>query len=64
MSLLTVLIIKNSHILTRIYFSFLKQCHRPNLKEFQYQIFLKTVPKALELQKLSKESNLKGSRAS
>ena len=38
MSLLTALIIKDSHILARVYFIFLKKCHGPNLNGFQYQI--------------------------
>ena len=37
MSLLTALIVKNSHILAGIYFIFLKKRPRPNLKGFQYQ---------------------------
>ena len=39
MSLLTDLIVKNSHILTGPYFIFLKKPARPNLKDFQYQIW-------------------------
>ena len=39
MSLLTALIVKNSHILTGIYFIFLKKLRRPNLKGFEYQIW-------------------------
>ena len=38
LSLLTALIVKNSHILAGIYFIFLKKRRRPNLKCFQYQI--------------------------
>ena len=37
MSLLTAPIVKNSHILTAIYFIFLKKRPRPKLKDFQYQ---------------------------
>ena len=37
MSLLTVSIFKNSHILAEIYYIFLKKYSRPNLKGFQYQ---------------------------
>ena len=37
MFLLTSPIVKNSHILARIYFIFLKERPRPNLKGFQYQ---------------------------
>ena len=36
MSLLTALIVKNSHILARIYFIFLKKRPRPNLKGIQF----------------------------
>ena len=39
MSLLTVPIVKNSHILARIYFIFLKEHLRPNLKVLQYQMW-------------------------
>ena len=39
MSLLTVLIVKNSHILAGIYFGLLKERPRPNLKVLQYQIW-------------------------
>ena len=39
MPLLTALIIKNIHILARIYFIFLKNRPRPNLKGFQFQIW-------------------------
>ena len=39
MSLLTAFIIKNSHILAEILFIFLKKGPRPNLKDFQYQIW-------------------------
>ena len=39
MSLLTNLITENTHILSRIYFIFLKRRPRPNLKVFQYQIW-------------------------
>ena len=38
MSLLTSLIVKNSHILAGIYFIFLKKGPKSNLKDFQYQI--------------------------
>ena len=38
MSLLTAFIVKNSHILAGIYFTFLKKGPRPNWKGFQYQI--------------------------
>ena len=37
LSLLTALIVKNSHILGGVYFIFLKISPRPNLKGFQYQ---------------------------
>ena len=36
MSLLIALIVKNSHILARIYFIFLKKRPRPNLKGIQF----------------------------
>ena len=39
MSLLTALIVKNSHALAGIYFIFPERCPRPNLKGFQYQIW-------------------------
>ena len=39
MSLLTALIVKNSHILDGIHYMFLKNCPRPNLKAFPYQIW-------------------------
>ena len=39
MSLITALIVKNSHILAGIYFIFAKNCPRPNLKGFQYPIW-------------------------
>ena len=39
MSLLTALTVKNSHILTGIYFIFLKICSKPNLKVFRYQVW-------------------------
>ena len=39
MSLLTAPIVRNSHILAGIYFIFPKKCSRPNLKDFQYQIW-------------------------
>ena len=39
MSLLTALIVKNSHILAGIYVIFLKRRPRPNLKGFQYQLW-------------------------
>ena len=39
MSLLTALIVKNSHILAGIYFAFLKKRPRLNLKGFQYQLW-------------------------
>ena len=38
-SLLTVLDVKNSHILFRIYTIFLKKRPTPNLKGFQYQVW-------------------------
>ena len=38
MFLLTALIVKNIHILAGIYFIFLKNRPRPNLKGFQYLI--------------------------
>ena len=37
MSLLTALIVKNSHILAGMYFIFLKTCPRPNLKRLSIQ---------------------------
>ena len=37
LSLLTARIVKNSHILTGIYFIFLKKHSRLNLKGFQYE---------------------------
>ena len=39
-SLLTALIVKNSHILAEIYLIFLVKCPRLNLKSFQYQIWI------------------------
>ena len=39
MSLLTDLIVKSSHILAEIFFTFLNKSLRPNLKSFQYQIW-------------------------
>ena len=39
MSLLTAVVVENSHILARIYFIFLKVCPGSNLKGFQYQIW-------------------------
>ena len=39
MSLLTTLIVKNSHILARTFFNFLKKRPTPKLKGFQYQIW-------------------------
>ena len=39
MSLLTTPVIKSNDMLTRFYFIFLKQCPRPNLIGFQYQIW-------------------------
>ena len=39
MSLLTALIVGNSHILVEIYFIFLKKGARPNFKGFQCQIW-------------------------
>ena len=39
MSLLTVPIVKNSHILAGIYFILLKKRPRPNSKVLQYQIW-------------------------
>ena len=38
MSLLTNLIVKNSHILAGIYFIFVKEDTTQNMKVFQYQI--------------------------
>ena len=38
MSLLTALIVKNSHVSTEIYFIFPEKLPRPNLKGFQYEI--------------------------
>ena len=40
MYLLTVAIVKNSPILTGIYFAFLKERPRPNSKVLQYQIWI------------------------
>ena len=40
MSLLTDLIIENSHTLTGLYFMFPKKHNRPNMKGFQYQIWI------------------------
>ena len=42
---LTALIFKNSHILSGIYYFFLKKRPRPNLKGFQYQKIGKAVIK-------------------
>ena len=53
MSLLIVLIFKNSHILGEIYSIVLKICPIPNLKGFQYQIW--TSVKVSKKQLLSKE---------
>ena len=39
MSLVTIPIVKNSHILAGIYFIYLKERHRPNSKVWQYQIW-------------------------
>ena len=39
MSILTALIVKNSHILAGIYFVFLTKRPRPNLKGFENQIW-------------------------
>ena len=39
MSLLTAPVVKNRHILARIYFIFLKSHPRLNLKGFQYKIW-------------------------
>ena len=39
MSLLTHSVVKSSHISARIYFVALKECTRPNLKDFRYQIW-------------------------
>ena len=38
MSILTALIVKNSHIMPGIYLIFLSRRLRPSLKSFQYQI--------------------------
>ena len=38
MTLLTALVVKNSHIQAGIYFIFLNKCPKTNLKVFQYQI--------------------------
>ena len=38
MSLLTVLHVKNIHIMAGIYLILLKKCPRSNLRDFQYQI--------------------------
>ena len=40
-SLLTALVVKNSHILALTYFILLKKRPTPNLKGFQYQIVIK-----------------------
>ena len=37
MSLLTALIVKNSHVLAGLYYIFLEKRPKPNLKGFQYQ---------------------------
>ena len=37
MSLLTIPIVKNSHILAGVYFIFLRKRPRPNAKVYQYQ---------------------------
>ena len=39
MFLLTVPIVKNGRILARIYFVFLRECPRLNLKVLQYQVW-------------------------
>ena len=39
MSLLTVPVVKNSHILARIYFIFLKERPKPNSKVLQWKIW-------------------------
>ena len=39
MSLLRAPVIKNNHVLARIYFAFLKKHPRPSLKGFQNQIW-------------------------
>ena len=49
MSLLATSIVKNSYILTEIYFMSIKKRPRPNLKRFQYQIW--TSGKNLEIWK-------------
>ena len=43
MTLLAALIVKNNHILTEIYFNFLKKHPGPNLKGFQYQIWISVI---------------------
>ena len=50
MSLLTDPIVKTSHNLAGIYFIFLRQRPKPNLKGFQYQIW--TSVKRLEIGKV------------
>ena len=51
MSLSTALIVKSSHILAGIYFTFLKKHPRPNLKGFLYQNWTSVISVALILGK-------------
>ena len=53
MSSLTSFIVKNSRILTGIYFIFLTKRSRPNLKGFQYQIWTSVVRQILCLKSSS-----------
>ena len=39
MSLLTVSIVKNSHVLAEIYFIILKERPRPNSEAFEYKVW-------------------------
>ena len=48
MSLLKALIVKNSHILAGIYFIFEKKHPRPNMKDFQHQIWTSRVTKIVK----------------
>ena len=43
MTLLAALIVKNNHILTEIYFNVLEKHPGPNLKGFQYQIWISVI---------------------
>ena len=55
MYLLTALIVRNGHILARIYFIFLKKLPRLNLKGFQYQIWTSVAKLG---KKLSSKTNI------